>query len=340
MEEVDDSDSDTPFVSKVGGKPAWTDLKTLPPEHTCKKCGKPTVLLVQFHAPHTSCVEDLGEEATEDPRTLFLFMCKDPHCHSPGDASPFHVLRYESGGSKFGSTYPHSASPGAARSHDMPSNSETGEVEKEEEEKDTHPSLCVVCGGRGTKSCGGCRKVNYCSRYHQIHDWKSGHQKSCSNPTQTPPTLTYDPSSGVVLPEWDVVTEPEPRGRGKGEERSEAERMRDYEAYVKENSVRGGGGAWSAEGLEELVGKRGGKGKEEDKVFKAFMKKVAIEKQQVRNIHFIGSIKSRVTSIFRDGTPVFRFLGTRSCACAHFGGNFEWGIALRCTRSTEPAFQV
>ena len=323
MEEVDDSDSDTPFVSKVGGKPAWTDLKTLPLEHSCKKCGKPTVLLVQFHAPHTSCVEDLGEEATEDPRTLFLFMCKNPHCHSPGDASPFHVLRYESGGSKFGSTDPHSASPGAARSHDMPSNSETGEVEKEE--KITPLSFCVVCGGRGTKSCGGCRKVNYCSRYHQIHDWKSGHQKSCSNPTQTPPTLTYDPSSGVVLPEWEVVMEPEPRGCGKGEERSEAERMRDYEAYVRVNSARGGGGAWSAEGLEELVGKRGGKEKEEDKVFKAFMKRVAIEKQQVRNIHFHGvNQKSCHINFLRWHTSVqvswHKKLGMRTFC------NFEWRI--------------
>lgn len=84
------------------------------------------------------------------------------------------------------------------------------------------------------------------------------------------------------MPEWEVVTEPEPR-RGKGVERSEEERMRDYEAYMRENCARGGAGgeAWSKEELEGLVGKRGGREKE-DKVFKTFMKRVAVEKQQVR----------------------------------------------------------
>ena len=83
-----------------------------------------------------------------------------------------------------------------------------------------------------------------------------------------------------MLPEWEVVTELEPMGRGKEEERSEEERMRDYEDYMKQNDLKGG--AWSAEGLEGMMEKKGGKGKKEDKVFKTFMKRMAIEKQQVR----------------------------------------------------------
>lgn len=292
MEKVEDSDEfagDTFFVSKVGGKPAWLDHGALPAENSCKKCGKPLVLLLQIHASLTSCAEE-AEENMEDPRTLLLFMCRDPQCHSLGDSRCFQVLRYESGGSKVSDTNPsasnsHTESPDVSiRSHDTPSKPQDSDTHGEDTGKQHAPfDLCVVCGGRGSKTCGGCRRVNYCSKYHQIHDWKLGHKKLCSNSTQSPPTLSYDPSAGVVLPEWEVVTEPEPDGHGKGEERSEEERMKDYEEYVKGKAGMGGagGGAWSEEALKGMVGRRGGR-EEEDKVFRTFLKRIAVERQQVR----------------------------------------------------------
>lgn len=294
MEEVADYDGLADSVSKVGGKPAWPDLGVLPAEQACEKCAKPLVFLLQIHCPlfPRGREQESAEGGVDDPRTLFLFMCRDPRCHSPGESRCFQVLRYESNGSEVSEPSDpklsllldaHSTSPDTesttqpdspAKSQDVPS-----ESQRNTPEEDTPPSLCAVCGGRGTKACGGCKRVNYCSKHHQIHDWKLGHKKNCPNSTHS--ISTYDPSSGVVLPEWDVVTEPEPEGCGKQEERSEEERMKDYEAYMEEK-VKGEarvGTKWSEVALERMV-----RGKEkEDKMFRTFMKRIAAERQQVNS---------------------------------------------------------
>jgi len=76
------------FPSKIGGKPAWLDPVNLPqPEDlVCKKCNKPLVFLLQVYAPidHLShCYH----------RTLYLFCCREPLCHSQNSTDPFLVLR-------------------------------------------------------------------------------------------------------------------------------------------------------------------------------------------------------------------------------------------------------
>lgn len=63
------------FPSKVGGKPAWLDLKYIPEasELTCLKCNIPLVFLCQLYAPinepefHGACFH----------RTLFVFYCNE-----------------------------------------------------------------------------------------------------------------------------------------------------------------------------------------------------------------------------------------------------------------------
>lgn len=287
----DESPLDTLFVSKVGGKPAWPDLKTLPADQICKKCGNPLVFLLQIHSPLSPCEQECAEGVEEDPRTLFLFMCREPRCHSPGDASCFQVLRYESRGLEF-SDLISDPKPIPSLDTNMPSPStdsntkstvpqcdssaeSQGVTNESHPWEDTPPSLCVVCGGRGTKTCGSCRKVNYCSKHHQIHDWKLGHKKNCTDSALSSRNLTYDPSSGVALPEWEVVTEPEPEGCGKQEERSEEDRMKDYRDYIRKKVK--GGANWSEEGLGELVRKE-----KQDKVYRTFMKRIAAERQQVK----------------------------------------------------------
>lgn len=297
MEKVADPDEffdDTLFVSKVGGKPAWPDLRTLPIEQSCKKCGKPLVFLLQIHSPLSTCGQERAEDVPEDPRTLFLFMCRELKCHSPGDSGCFQVLRYESGGSEFG---PNDLSPSldactsstSTHTNMVPIAPHCDSSKVKSWSHEDTSSLCAVCGGRGTKRCGNCRTVNYCSKHHQIHDWKLGHRKNCTNPTQSPPTLTYDPSSGVVLSEWEVVTEPEPEGCDKEEERSEEERMKAYKEYIKQNVK--GGAKWSEEegtvGKGEVTVGKGGR-EEEDKVFRNFMERIAVERQQVQ-IKFNGA---------------------------------------------------
>lgn len=336
MEKVEPIDGDEEagsyFTSKVGGKPVWPDLRRLPAHLNCEKCGKPLTLLLQFHAPLTSVHPEHHEEDSQDPRTLFVFMCKSMQCHSQGDAHCFKVLRYEGGEGSEGDvkngiaastaacqtdseegllTVPSAAVPSSGclsacssgelaedMAHlncdkDREVSSNGVPVKSGEELKDSHSEspgealpLCVVCGNHGPKKCGGCKKVSYCSRAHQLHDWRLGHRAACSELAQAPsasPALPprYDPSLGVLLPEWDVVTEPEPEACWKGlGERSEEERMAEYRRYVREKGVSGEGAGLSPETLERAAGEMR-EGKKGDKVFRTFMKRIAPERQQV-----------------------------------------------------------
>ena len=38
---------------------------------------------------------------------------------------------------------------------------------------------CLVCYKPTTKRCSRCKKAKYCSREHQISDWKSKHKREC-----------------------------------------------------------------------------------------------------------------------------------------------------------------
>ena len=76
------------FPSKVGGKPAWLDLKNLPTseETSCQKCGNPLVFLLQVYA-------NLDNDPKCFHRVIFVFMCSDSNCHQTQDSSPFKVFR-------------------------------------------------------------------------------------------------------------------------------------------------------------------------------------------------------------------------------------------------------
>eukprot|EP00040_Diaphanoeca_grandis_P019360 m.102160 g.102160 ORF g.102160 m.102160 type:complete len:363 (-) comp27390_c0_seq1:74-1162(-) len=56
----------------------------------------------------------------------------------------------------------------------------------------TAPTMCVVCGTPGNKSCGGCKKVFYCSSECQKQHWKGSHKKLC----QTSPIANGEVGSG------------------------------------------------------------------------------------------------------------------------------------------------
>jgi pre-rRNA-processing protein TSR4 len=145
--------------------------------------------------------------------------------------------------------------------------------------------LCIVCGCSGPKRCGRCMQAHYCSKEHQTLDWKAGHKRFCedlANGKLTLGDLNYDPSSGVVLPEYEIVTELEPdlASFGNGEQEwSEEDRMADYYKCTESGKCdEGKGREMSAKALKDAA-------KSEhniDKQFRAFKKRVAIEPEQVR----------------------------------------------------------
>lgn len=126
--------------------------------------------------------------------------------------------------------------------------------------------------------------VYYCSKHHQTHDWKNGHKLFCSDLASGKSKLsdlTYDPSYGVCLLEFEVVTEEEPMVKENHiGDREEEERMRDYHKFVKSGKYhdhsKGG------KRVQVVMEKAESEAKS-DKVFKAFRRRVAIEPEQVSN---------------------------------------------------------
>jgi pre-rRNA-processing protein TSR4 len=128
--------------------------------------------------------------------------------------------------------------------------------------------VCVVCGVRGPKQCGKCHGRNYCSKAHQLIDWKTGHKEAC----------TKDETNGsscnrFLLPEFEVVTELEEL-EDEVKEKSDAERLEELKMFVKEKG-------------ESLVGEEDGTdgflddSLQDDKQYRKFAKRIKINPDQV-----------------------------------------------------------
>lgn len=76
------------FPSKVGGKPAWLDLKNLPSvkDLTCNNCKNPCIFLCQVYAPYE-------DDARAFHRTIFVFVCKNPACCQDNISNNLKVFR-------------------------------------------------------------------------------------------------------------------------------------------------------------------------------------------------------------------------------------------------------
>ena len=73
---------------KVGGRPAWLDLKHLPSSQmmTCPQCEKPRVFLLQVYAPDNN-------QTRAFHRTIYIFICKNEKCWN-SESPPILVLRW------------------------------------------------------------------------------------------------------------------------------------------------------------------------------------------------------------------------------------------------------
>lgn len=76
------------FPSKIGGKPAWLDLKNIPSvkELTCLLCKLPLRFLCQLYCP-------INEKEIAFHRTLLVFLCGSKECFLPNSNRNFVVLR-------------------------------------------------------------------------------------------------------------------------------------------------------------------------------------------------------------------------------------------------------
>jgi len=146
------------FPSKIGGKPAWLDLKNLPSpkDLQCPHCSSPLTFLLQMYSSDNSTPHAFH-------RTIFMFLCTSSTCWST-ISPPLVVLRSQL--DRDNPYYPTQAPEDNSRwradivvGRDCP--------------------VCAVCGGRGDKMCSRCKGVSYCGEKHQKLDWKTGHKEQC-----------------------------------------------------------------------------------------------------------------------------------------------------------------
>lgn len=155
------------FPSKVGGKPAWLDMRNLPATDCllCKMCQKPMTFLAQVYAPDDD--DEGGTRVLKDTcyhRTVFIFLCLTPSCNQKNSNQNFAVFRCQL--PKENEFYP-------------PIDPPDDEQWKKEIVTTKYSKLCLVCGCLGTKVCGGCKRINYCTKDHQVLHWRNGHKLLC-----------------------------------------------------------------------------------------------------------------------------------------------------------------
>jgi len=76
------------FPSKIGGKPAWLDLKNIPDKKDleCEYCGDPCIFLCQIYAPYE-------EDANAFHRSIYVFICKKIECCKSNQNGNLKVFR-------------------------------------------------------------------------------------------------------------------------------------------------------------------------------------------------------------------------------------------------------
>ncbi|XP_050539325.1 programmed cell death protein 2 [Daktulosphaira vitifoliae] len=133
------------FPSKVGGKPAWLDLRYIleAEKMICTKCKIPLVFLCQLYAP----IDEPGFQGQCFHRMLFVFFCND--CISD---RTFLVLRSQL---SIKNDYYSDAPP---KVNDPEITSESWDVK-----------LCKICGCKATVEY----ENMYCSLYHKKFDISS-----------------------------------------------------------------------------------------------------------------------------------------------------------------------
>lgn len=188
------------FPSKLGGKPAWLDLKNLPKyeELQCEVCKQPMVFLCQIYAP-------FEEDDNNFHRTIFIFICRKRECCRLNSAANIKAFRCSL--KQENEFYPAEAPvDGPDASFDVAQ----------------WTTLCNLCGCFGEKHCSKCKKAVYCCREHQVLDWKEFHKETCSSDSNRNGISKY------LFPEFIIVMEFEEK-----QEREVVDETKAMESYKK-----------------------------------------------------------------------------------------------------------
>ncbi|XP_068630272.1 programmed cell death protein 2 [Battus philenor] len=244
------------FPSKVGGKPAWLDLKNLysPTELTCKKCNEPFVFLCQVYAPYE-------EKDYCFHRTVFIFVCRNGSCCRTNCADNFLVLRCQLPRENiFYSFHPYE------------------ENEQQSFSMEKWAKLCHVCGIKGPSHCSKCKMSYYCSRKHQILDWQKGHKEVCSKlqvgeKIPIPDFVVTDAGKSILFKEWELVVDTEDE-----EDKTVVNENEEMEKLRKMISERSAG---TLSNISESEIEQYTRNMPEDKVFSKFSKRISRHPEQV-----------------------------------------------------------
>ncbi|OAD60622.1 Programmed cell death protein 2, partial [Eufriesea mexicana] len=213
------------FPSKVGGKPAWLDLKNIPGEKylQCEYCKEPCIFLCQIYAPYEN-----SEDAFH--RTIFLFICKKVECSQLNKNGNLKVFRSQL--PRINEFYP---SDPPIEQNDWRTDISVNQWVK----------TCYICGILAPKHCSICKIVNYCCRAHQIYDWKHGHKEICGNNQKVMKMTKF------LLPEYEIVIEEEDKEDIDNTDDliKEEEEMKKYKTMVE----KGEAGTFPHENVQDLV---------------------------------------------------------------------------------------
>ena len=176
------------FPSKVGGRPAWLDLKNINVDVSCTICSDPCLFLCQIYAP-------IDSQPSAYHRTIFVFVCKNPNCCKSNSNNNFKVFRCQL--PLVNDYYP------PEEPTDDPDWSTDSKVEK-------FNDICHVCGCLGSYQCSKCKLIKYCSKSHQVFDWKTNHKNICNSVVTTTPTPENSNNTfNLLFPEYEIIEEEE-----------------------------------------------------------------------------------------------------------------------------------
>ncbi|XP_022187876.2 programmed cell death protein 2, partial [Nilaparvata lugens] len=123
--------------------------------------------------------------------------------------------------------------------------------------------LCQVCGLKSLKNCSVCKETSYCTKEHQIYDWKAGHKKTCNNRA-----VILNSQVSFLFPEYEVQIE--------SENCDDSDELNDSDEKILETV---GEGSLSGVACDEELSKMALA--DEDKLFTKFQKRIKSQSDQV-----------------------------------------------------------